>query len=152
MLISGLMFEFKSSLRVTLIIRVALLFVEMAPPRPACCRSERYSPAALHTVDRPLGVVLAVLEMGLELVQAQRGDAPEACVVTADLQLGQHVAHDAGDGPQVGQRHHRAVHRADLLLGEPLRDAGIAEGVLTVRGLCGNRDTVKQPKNRNRAP
>ena len=95
--------------------------------------------------------MLAVLEVGLELVQAQRGDAPKACVVTADLQLGQHVAHDAGDGSQVGQRHHRAVHRADLLLGEPLRDAGIAEGVLTVRRLCGNKDTVKKTKNTNRA-
>lgn len=94
-----------------------------------------HSPAALPTHDGPLGVVLTVLEVGLQLVQAQHGLAAEHGVVTGDLQLGQHVAHDAGHGSQVGQRNHGAVHRADLLLGEPLRDAGIAECMLTMRGL-----------------
>lgn len=81
--------------------------------------------------------MLAVLEVRLQLVEAQHGLAAEDGVVAGDLQLGQHVAHDAGHGPQVGQRDHGAVHRADLLLREPLRDAGVAEGMLTVRGLQG---------------
>lgn len=79
--------------------------------------------------------MLAVPEVRLQLVEAQHGGAAEAGIVAGDLQLGQHVAHDAGHRAQVGQRHHAAVHGAYLLLGEPLGDAGIAEGMLAVRGL-----------------
>lgn len=79
--------------------------------------------------------MLAVFEVRLELVKAQRCSAAEASVVAGDLQLGQHVAHDARHRTQVGQSHHGAIHRADLLLRKPLRDAGITEGMLTVRGL-----------------
>lgn len=79
--------------------------------------------------------MLAVFEMRLELVEAQRCRAAEACIIARDLQFGQHVAHDAWHRPQVCQRHHGAVHRADLLLRKPLRDAGVTEGMLTVRGL-----------------
>lgn len=43
------------------------------------------SPTPLLAVDGPFGVVLAVLQVGLQLVQAQRGCAAEAGVVTADL-------------------------------------------------------------------
>lgn len=79
--------------------------------------------------------MLAVLEVRLQLVQPQCGRAAEASVVTADLELGQHVAHDAGHRPEVGQCHDRAVDRADLLLGKPLRYTGIAERVLAVWSL-----------------
>jgi hypothetical protein len=51
------------------------------------------------------------------------------------LEFGEHVAHDAGHRPEVSQCHHAAVHRTDLLLVEPLGDAGVAEGMLTVWGL-----------------
>lgn len=79
--------------------------------------------------------MLAVLQVRLQLVEPQRGRAAEAGVVAADLELGEHVAHDAGHGPEVGERHDGAVHRADLLLGEPLGYAGVAESMLTVGGL-----------------
>lgn len=64
--------------------------------------NESHSPTSVLAVDRPFGVVLAVLEVRLQLVQPQCGRAAEASVVTADLELGQHVAHDAGYRPEVG--------------------------------------------------
>lgn len=79
--------------------------------------------------------MLTVLQVRLQLVQSQRGRAAEAGVVAADLEFGQHVAHDAGHGSEVGQRHHRPVNGANLLLGKPLRYTGIAESMLAVGGL-----------------
>lgn len=76
--------------------------------------------------------MLAVLEVRLELVQPQRRRAAKPCVVTVDLKLGQHVAHNAGNGPQVRERHNRAVNGANLLLGEPLGYASVAEGMFAV--------------------
>lgn len=97
--------------------------------------SRRHSPTPLFAVDGPFGIVLAVLQVGLQLVQPQRGRAPKASVVTADLELGQHVAHDAGHGAEVSEGHDGAVHRADLLLGKPLSDTRITECMFTVWGL-----------------
>ena len=99
-------------------------------PRPS-------SPASLLAGHRALGVVLAVVEVRHQVVQSHDGRAAKHSIVAGDLQLGEHVAHDARHGAEVGDRHHAAVHGAGLLLGEPLRDAGIAEGVLTVRSLRG---------------
>lgn len=79
--------------------------------------------------------MLAVFEVWLQLVEPKGGRAAEAGVITGDLQLGKHVTHDAGDGSKVGKGHDGAVHGADLLLCKPLCDAGITEGMLTVRGL-----------------
>ena len=93
------------------------------------------SPTAFLTVDRSFGVVLTVLQVGLQLVEPQCGCTAESCVVTPKLELGQHVAHDARNWSEVSKCHHSAIHRADLLLGKPLSDTGIAEGMLTVRGL-----------------
>lgn len=95
--------------------------------------------------------MLAVPEVRLQLVEAQHGGAAEAGIVAGDLQLGQHVAHDAGHRAQVGQRHHAAVHGAYLLLREPLGDAGIAEGVLTVRGLREGEGETQRKKWRANA-
>lgn len=60
-----------------------------------------HSPTSLLTVDRPFRVVLTVFEVRLQLVEPQCGCATEACVIAADLQFGQHVAHDAGYGPEM---------------------------------------------------
>lgn len=60
-----------------------------------------HSPTSLLTVDRPFGVVLAVLEVRLQLVQPQRGYTAKTSIVTADLKFGQHVTHDAGNRPEV---------------------------------------------------
>lgn len=79
--------------------------------------------------------MLAVLQVGLQLIQPQCRRTPETSVVAADLELGQHVAHDAGYRTEVSEGHYGAVHWADLLLGKPLRDACIAECMLTVWGL-----------------
>lgn len=79
--------------------------------------------------------MLAVLQVGLQLIQPQGCRAPKTSVVTADLELGQHVAHDAGYRTEVSKGHYGAVHRADLLLGKPLRDTRIAECMFTVWGL-----------------
>lgn len=98
-------------------------------------KSHRHSPTPLFAVDGPFRIVLAVLQVGLQLIQPQRGRAPKTSVVTADLELGQHVAHDAGHGTEVGEGHDGAVHRADLLLGKPLSDTRIAECMFTVWGL-----------------
>lgn len=94
-----------------------------------------YSPTAPLTHHGSLGVVLALPEMRLQLAEAQHGRAAEGTVVTAQQQLGQHVAHDAGHRLQLGQRELRTIHGARALLGDPLGDAGIAKGVLAVRGL-----------------
>lgn len=109
--------------------------MQLLPTFPSLWICRSHSPAALLAVDRPFGVVLTVFQVGLQLVQPQCGCAAKACVVTAHLKLGQHVAHDAGHRPEVSQCHHSAVHGANLLLGKPLCDAGIAEGVLAVRSL-----------------
>lgn len=106
--------------------------------RPGSCPtpfSRKGSPAALLAGDGALGVVLAVVEVSHEVVEAHDGRAAEDGVVAGDLQLGEHVPHDARHGPEVRDRHHAAVHGARLLLREPLRDAGIAEGVLAVGSL-----------------
>lgn len=58
-------------------------------------------PTSLLAVDRPLGVVLTVLEVWLQLIQPQCGCTTKTSVVTADLKLRQHVAHDAGHRPEV---------------------------------------------------
>lgn len=79
--------------------------------------------------------MLAVLQVGLQLIQPQGCRAPKTSVVAADLELGQHVAHDAGYRTEVSKGHYGAVHRADLLLGKPLRDTRIAECMFTVWGL-----------------
>lgn len=79
--------------------------------------------------------MLAVLQVGLQLIQPQGRRAPKASIVTADLELGQHVAHDAGYRTEVSKGHYGAVHGADLLLGKPLRDTRIAECMFTVWGL-----------------
>lgn len=97
--------------------------------------SHRHSPTPLFAVDGPFRIVLTVLQVGLQLVQPQRGRAPKTSVVTADLELGQHVAHDAGHGTEVSEGHDGAVHWADLLLGEPLSDTRITECMFTVWGL-----------------
>lgn len=81
--------------------------------------------------------------MRLQLVQPQRRRAAEAGVVTVDLEFGQHVAHDAGHGPQVGERHYCAVHGTNLLLGKPLGYAGVAEGMFTVWSLNGKTESRK---------
>lgn len=81
--------------------------------------------------------MLAVVEVRHQVVEPHHGRAAENSVVTSDLQLREHVPHDPRDGAEVGDRHHAAVHGARLLLGEPLGDAGIAEGVLAVRSLPG---------------
>ena len=96
--------------------------------------------------------MLAVLEVRLQLVQAQHGLAAELGVVAGYLQLGQHVAHDPGHGPQVGERDHGAVHRADLLLREPLCDARVAEGMFTVRGLEGEEGDAPVTRGRDHMP
>lgn len=98
-------------------------------------KSDRYSPTALFAVDRPFRIMLAVLQVGLQLIQPQGRRTPETSVVTADLELGQHVAHDAGYRTEVSEGHYGAVHWADLLLGKPLRDTRIAECMFTVGGL-----------------
>lgn len=92
-------------------------------------------PTSLLTVDRPFGVVLTVLEMRLQLVQPQCCCAAKARIITADLKFGQHVAHNAGHRTEVSQRHYCAVNRTNLLLGKPLRYAGIAESMFTVWSL-----------------
>lgn len=97
-----------------------------------------HSPAAFLARDRSLRVVLAVFEVRLQLVKTQSCGAAEASVVAGHLQFGKHVTHDAGNGSQVGESHHGAVHGTNLLLGKPLCDAGVAEGMLTVRGLREN--------------
>lgn len=79
--------------------------------------------------------MLAVFQVGLQLIQPQCRRTPKTSVVTADLELGQHVAHDAGYRTEVSEGHYGAVHWADLLLGKPLRDTCIAECMLTVWGL-----------------
>lgn len=79
--------------------------------------------------------MLTVTEVGHEAVEPDNGAAAEHSVVTGDLQLRQHVPHDPRHWAQVGNRDNAAVYRTRLLLGEPLRDAGIAEGMLTVRRL-----------------
>lgn len=101
-------------------------------------------PTALLAGHRPFGVVLTVTEVRHEVVKPDNSTAAEHSVVAGDLQLRQHVPHDPGHGAQVGDRHHAPVHRTRLLLREPLGDAGIAEGMLTVRRLEGNRATRTQ--------
>lgn len=81
--------------------------------------------------------MLAVVEVRHQVVESHYSRAAKDSIVTGDLQLGEHIAHNARHGAEVGDRHHAAVHGAGLLLGEPLGDAGIAEGVLTVRSLQG---------------
>ena len=58
-------------------------------------------PTSFLTGNRPFGIVLTVLEMRLQLVQPQCSCAAKACIITADLKFGQHVAHDAGHRPEV---------------------------------------------------
>jgi len=102
------------------------------PPRSS-------SPAALLASHRALGIVLAVVEVRHQVVQAHNCRTAENSVVASDLQLREHITHDPRDGAEVGDRHNAAVHGARLLLGEPLGDAGIAEGVLAVGSLQGGR-------------
>lgn len=109
----------------------------------------QYLPTTPLTHYRLLGVVLALPEMRLQLAEAQHSRAAEGTVVAAQQQLGQHVAHDAGHGLQLGQRELRAIHGAGALLRDPLSDAGIAKGVLAVCGL--QRATLGSTISTNKA-
>lgn len=102
-----------------------------------------YLPTSLLTVDRPFGVVLTVFEVWLQLVQPQCGCTAKGCIVAADLEFGQHVAHDAGHRPEMSKRYYRAVNRTYLLLGEPLSYTSIAKGMLTVWSLKSKREDRK---------
>lgn len=84
--------------------------------------------------------MLAVIEVRHQVVKSHNCRTAENSVVASDLQLREHITHDPRDGAEVGNRHDAAVHRARLLLGEPLGDAGIAEGVLAVRSLRRGRE------------
>lgn len=64
--------------------------------RPVYIFCRIHSPTSLLTVDRPFRVVLTVLKVWLQLVQPQCGCTAKTSIITADLKLGQHVAHDAG--------------------------------------------------------
>lgn len=81
--------------------------------------------------------MFAVTEVRHQVVESHDRRAAENSVVARDLQLGEHVPHNPGDGAEVGHSDDAAVHGAGLLLGEPLGDAGVAEGVLTMRSLHG---------------
>lgn len=98
-------------------------------------RRGRISPAALFTGHRPFWVVLTVTEVRHEVIKPNNSTTAKYSVVAGDLQLWQHVPHDPRYGAQVGNRHYAAVHRARLLLREPLGDAGIAESMLAMRCL-----------------
>lgn len=107
-----------------------------SPPRPS-------SPASLLASHRALWIVLAVIEVRHQVVKSHNCRTAENSVVASDLQLREHITHDPWDGAEVGNRHNAAVHGARLLLGEPLGDAGIAEGVLAVRSLRRGREQAR---------
>lgn len=115
-----------------------------SPPRPS-------SPASLLASHRALWIVLAVIEVRHQVVESHNCRTTENSVVASDLQLREHITHDPRDGAEVGNRHHAAVHRARLLLGEPLGDAGIAEGVLAVRSLRRGREQPRVTQSRRAA-
>lgn len=103
----------------------------------------QYLPTSLVTSHRPLRIVFTVTEVRHQVVKSHYGSATKHSVIASDLQLREHITHDPGDRAQVGHGHNATINRAGLLLGEPLGDAGIAEGVLTVRSLY-RRESTQQ--------
>lgn len=85
--------------------------------------------AALLARQRPLRIVLALVQVRRQAVQLEDGRAAVRSIVAADAESGQQVAQNSGDGPQVGRCDGVAVHWTGRLAGQPFGYAIAAEGV-----------------------